>query len=45
VALSHVDVVPLRINRPGDDATKRQQVFLAPLPGKALVKRIDIVVA
>jgi hypothetical protein len=26
---------------PSDDAKKHQQVFLAPLPGKALVKEID----
>jgi hypothetical protein len=32
------------INNAGDDAKKRQLAFLAPLPGKALVKRIDKVV-
>jgi hypothetical protein len=30
----------LGINDPSDDANKRQQAFLAPLSGKALVKRI-----
>jgi hypothetical protein len=37
-------VVPLLGNdAPGDDAIKCQQTFLAPLPGKAQVKRfIDV---
>jgi hypothetical protein len=28
-------------NDPIDDAKKRQQAFLTPLPGKALVKRME----